>query len=148
MKGPLHALAILTGLVGLLANILAIARYLGEGQAGLDIQNRGLLTVVTFVALAYGLSMGSVLLWRWTHRRSASPAAARSAAVLLNILAALPLLALWFRLVLSTLFPPATNRVESWLIALAMAWIAAPFIGLGLAYIGELLGPLLMDQPP
>ncbi len=144
MKKRRHAFAILTGLVGLLANILAIARYLRAGQGLQGAPGRGLLALVTFILLAYGLCMAAVLIWRWTRRRSPA-GAARVAALLLNSLAAFPLLALWLTLVLATLFPPATERAEIWLIALALAWIAAPFLGLGLAFIAEVLGPLMVE---
>ncbi len=142
MRRP-HPFLILTGLVGLAANLLAIVAALGGRLLpALGRPDPGLLAALAFVALGDGLALWSALVWRWA-RRHASPARRRTAAAWLNALAGLPLLTLWLYLIFgAALYAdlPATHR---WLLALLHGLLLTPPLALALVSIGEALGPLL-----
>lgn len=142
MRRP-HPFLIVTGLVGLAANLLAIAAALrGHLLPRLGRPDPGLLAALAFVALGDVLALWSALVWRWA-RRQASPGRARAAALWLNALAALPLGTLWLYLLFSAALYadlPATHR---WLLALLHGLLATPPLALGLVSVGEALGPLL-----
>lgn len=137
---------ILTGVVGLIANALAISSYLFSRGGWTRWQpDPGLLLVLAFIALAYTLALWSAWAWRWIQRRQGRQPRAdtRGPAFLLNALATYPLMALWTYLLLTTAFQLEASTTQRWLIALAVTWALSPFIALGLIPIGEALGPLL-----
>lgn len=145
MKRP-DLFFILTGLVSLIANLLAILAYFSDtGLFAGWRPDRGLLVALTFVLLAYGLATWSALVWRWTERRARHlmPRSRHAAALLLDGLAAFPLLALWLHLLFSTALGTGVRASELWLLALAVAWMVTPYIALGMRAAGEALGPLL-----
>jgi hypothetical protein len=139
-----NVLFTVTGLISLLANVLAILAYFSaEGPFSGWRPSAGLLLVMTFVFLAYSLIAWSTLVRRRTQPPDkASAPSLRPARFLLNGMAALPLLAVWFHLALSIVGWPAPPAKQAWLLALALAWVTTPFISLGLVAIGDVLGPL------
>jgi hypothetical protein len=145
MRRP-KTFTIITGVVGLIANALAISSYLfSQGQWTGWRPDPGLLLVLAFIALAYTLALWSALGWRWVQRRLSSPPRTdtRGPAFLLNALATYPLMAVWTYLLLATAFQLQATTTQRWLIALAVTWAISPFVALGLIPIGEALGPLL-----
>ncbi|OGO68218.1 MAG: hypothetical protein A2Z37_18140 [Chloroflexi bacterium RBG_19FT_COMBO_62_14] len=148
MRRP-NAFLIVTGLVGLVANALAISSYLfSRGQIEGWRPDPGLLLVLAFVALAYSLAFWSALVWRWTRSRAAEAPdpSSRTPAFLLNALAAFPLLALWTYLLLTTALQVEATTTQLWLISLAATWAVSPFVALGLIPVGEALGPLMTRE--
>jgi len=142
----LHPFLILTGVIGTLANILAIASTLsGALPLARWHLSSGLMLAGTFVLLAYSLTIWSTLTWRWARARpgAATPASRHAALFLLNLLLGFPLLVLWAYLLINTLAPAAFPADERWILALALSWIAAPFTAFAFVAIGEALGPLL-----
>jgi hypothetical protein len=145
MRRP-NTFVIITGLVGLIANALAISSYLfSQGRPAGWRPDPGLLLVLAFIALAYTLVFWSALAWRWIQRRQGRPLRSdtRPPAFLLNALATYPLMALWTYLLLATAFQVEASTTQRWLIALAVTWALSPFVALGLIPVGEALGPLL-----
>ncbi len=136
---------IITGLVGLTANALAIAGYFDGGALARWQLDRGLLLALSFLTSAYILTLWSALTWRWTQPRKPEPGdqPSRTSMFLLNALVTFPLLAFWVYLLFSTLLSEQVPSVDRWLLALGLAWVATPFAALGLVSVGEVLGPLL-----
>jgi hypothetical protein len=140
---------IVTGVVSLAANVLAILSTLSENGLfhtwGWD---RGLLAVLTFVLAAYTLTIWSTLTWRWTRRLAANTRgfSRRPAMFLIDSLVAFPLLTAWLEMLFLVVFFVATPPAERWLLALGIAWGATPFLSLGLMSIGEALGPFLVQK--
>jgi hypothetical protein len=140
---------IVTGVVSLTANVLAILSALSEdGLFRTQEWDRGLLAVLTFVLAAYTLTIWSTLTWRWTRRLAANTRgfSRRPAMFLLNSLVAFPLITAWLEMLFSVVLFVATPPAERWLLALGIAWGATPFVSLGLMSIGEALGPLLVQK--
>ncbi len=144
----LHPFLIFTGVIGTLANLLAIISTV-SGRLPLTLArwhvSNGLLLAGTFVLLAYSLTIWSSLTWRWVRARpeTAAPASRHAALFLLNLLLGFPLLVLWAYLFISTLAPTTFPIDERWMLALALSWIGAPFTAFAFVAIGEALGPLL-----
>ncbi len=137
---------ILTAVVGLIANALAISSYFfSQGQLTGWRPDPGLLLVLAFIALAYTLALWSAVAWRWIQRRQGTQPRTdtRGPAFLLNALVTYPLMALWTYLLLTTAFQLQASATQRWLIALAVTWALSPFVALGLIPVGEALGPLL-----
>lgn len=148
MRRP-NTFLIITALVGLIANALAISSYLfSQGRLTGWRPDPGLLLVLAFIALAYTLALWSALAWRWIQRHQSLPPRSdtRPPAFLLNALVTYPLMALWTYLLLATASPVGVSTTQRWLIALAVTWALSPFIALGLIPVGEALGPLLADD--
>lgn len=137
---------IITGVIGLIANILAIVDTLSNGDilAGLHM-DRGMLVVLTFVLMAYCLATWTALTWHWAQRRWPGQkfVARRPAVFLLNSLVTFPLLTIWLSMLFSVVLFSESPDAERWILALGFAWGGTPFIGLGLTSVGEMLGPLL-----
>lgn len=145
MRRP-NTFLILTGVVGLIANALAISSYLfSQGRLTGWRPDPGLLLVLAFIALAYTLALWSAVAWRWIQRpqRATPREDTRGPAFLLNALVTFPLMALWMYLLLTTAFQVEASTTQRWLIALAVTWALSPFVALGLIPVGETLGPLL-----
>ena len=141
-----NVFVVITGVVSLTANILAILSYLSEEDPLFGWRpDRGLLTALTFVLLAYCLSMCSVLTRRWVHRQRQKPKrrSRHIAAFLLNGLVAFPLLTLWLHLLFSVVIFTEVSTTERWFLAMGFSWGVTPFAALGLVAMGEALGPLL-----
>jgi hypothetical protein len=141
-----NVFVIVTGVASLIANILAILSYLSEGDALFGWRpDRGLLTALTFVLLAYCLSMCSVLTRRWVQGKRQGPKRQSRyiAAFLLNGLVAFPLLTLWLHLLFSVVIFTEVSSTERWFLAMGFSWGVTPFAALGLVAMGEALGPLL-----
>jgi hypothetical protein len=137
---------IITGVVGLTANILAIIDTFSDGDifAGWHM-DRGMLAVLTFVLMAYCLATWAALTWRWTHGRwpGQKYLARRPAIFLLNSLATFPLLTIWFSMLFSVVLFSEISDAQRWILAMGFAWGATPFVAFGLTSVGEMLGPLL-----
>jgi uncharacterized membrane protein YhaH (DUF805 family) len=136
----------ITGLVSLAANVLAILSYLSEEDPFFGWRpDRGLLTILTLVLLAYCLAMWSILSRRWVHRQRQGPKrdSRYIAAFLLNGLIAFPLMTLWLHLLFSVVIFTEVTSTERWFLAMGFAWGLTPFTALGLVAMGEVLGPLL-----
>ena len=141
-----NVFVIVTGMVSLAANILAILSYLSEEAPLFGWRpDRGLLTVLTFVLLAYCLSMCAVLTRRWVYRQRQGPKrnTRHIAAFLLNGLVAFPLLTLWLHLLFSVAIFTEVSSTERWFLAMGFSWGVTPFTALGLVAMGEAMGPLL-----
>lgn len=142
----LHPFLILTGALGALANIVAIASTLSGALplARWHISS-GLVLAGTFVLLAYSLTIWSTLTWRWARARpgAPTPASRRAGLFLLNLLLGFPLLVLWAYLLVTTLAPTTFPADERWMLALALSWVTAPFTAFAFVAIGEALGPLI-----
>ncbi|HEY44645.1 MAG TPA: hypothetical protein G4O11_11750 [Anaerolineae bacterium] len=144
-----NVFVLITGLVSLAANVLAILSYLSEEDPFFGWRpDRGLLTVLTFVLLAYCLAMWSTLTRRWVHRHRQGPkrGARYTATFLLNGLIAFPLLTLWLHLLFSVVIFTEVSSTERWFLAMGFAWGVTPFTALGLLAMGEILGPLLTSK--
>ena len=141
-----NVFVVISGLISLTVNVLAIVSYFSEGGAfaGWHI-DPGLWVAITFVLMSYSLTAWSVLIWRWTHKRARSSGRKvhRSAAFLLTALAAFPLLTVWLSVLFSLVIFTEATAPQRWLLAMGCAWGATPFISLGLISVGEVLGPLL-----
>ncbi len=143
MRRP-HWFLVLTGVVGLAANALAILRHFSGGLGGWQ-PDIGLLLSSSLVTLGYLLSLAAGAIWRWTERRATrGEPSDRTPAFLLNALTAFPALVFWSYLLLTALAAAAPGA-ERWLLALGLAWVATPFAALGLIWVGEVLGPLLRE---
>ena len=141
-----NVFVIATGVVSLAANILAILSYLSEEDSLFGWRlDRGLLTALTFVLLAYCLSVYSVLTRRWVQGQRQGPKwkSRYIAAFLLNGLVAFPLLSLWLHLLFSEVIFTEVSSTERWFLALGFSWGVTPFTALGLVAMGEALGSLL-----
>jgi hypothetical protein len=144
----LHPFLIVTGIVGALANIVAIAGYLqGAPPLARWHISSDLVLAGTFVLLAYSLTVFSTLAWRWVQARPAAsqPSSRRAALFLANLLLTFPLVVLWIYLLISALAPAAFPTDQHWLLALALAWITSPFAAFAFVAIGEALGPLFEE---
>jgi hypothetical protein len=145
----LNPFLIVTGLIGLVANLLAIAGYLTGRQAlGGWHPDPGLLAALTFVLLAYSLIIWSALTWRWMHLRAEAPTPTprRAAMALLNALVAFPLLTFWLDLLFSIVLYVDVPPAQRWLLALLHAALVAPLVALACSAIAEALGPLLTSR--
>lgn len=145
----LNPFLIVTGLIGMVANILAILGYLsGERSLAGWRPNPGLVLALSIVLMAFGLVIWSTLVWRWNKRDigTSSPNGRRAAMFLLNGLATFPLLTFWLDLLFSIVLYVDVPSPQRWLLALAHAWIVTPFAALGLTFVGETLGPLLVEK--
>jgi hypothetical protein len=146
MKKWSRTVVIAGGIVGMLANIVGMIRYFsGDETLGTGIPDRGLLTFLSFVLFAYALAIWSMLVWRWTLKRKQQLGSrnVRPAAILLDGLAAIPILTLWLNLLFSIVLYDDVDPAQRWLAALVQGTMIAPLIALGLAAIGDTLGPLL-----
>jgi hypothetical protein len=140
---------IITGLVSMAANVLAILSYLSEEDPFFERRpDRGLLTVLTLVLLAYCLALWSTLTRRWVRRQRQGPKQGSRyiATFLLNGLIAFPLLTLWLHLLFSVVIFTEVSSTERWFLAMGFAWGVTPFTALGLVAMGEVLGPLLTKR--
>jgi hypothetical protein len=139
----------LSGVLSLTANVLAILGYFMEQGpfAGWRV-NIGMLAALTLVLLIYSLSIWSAFVWRWTAagQDAARRAARRPAAFLINFLATYPLLTVWLYLLFSAALFSQLPTTERWVLAMASAWGATPFLALGLMSAGETLGPLTVKK--
>jgi hypothetical protein len=145
----------LSGWVSLIANLLAIGGFLFERWPFPGWQaNPGFWIVLSFVTTAYSLVIWSI--WIWDRSGVDPPGAAsvaqtRSGLFLLNAMAVLPALTVWFYLVLAVLDNAALTITLRWILALAIAWAGTPFVAMGLTWTGSTLGPLAAprsgDQP-
>jgi hypothetical protein len=141
-----NVFVIVTGMMSLAANFLAILSHLSEENPLFGWRpDRGLLTVLTFMLLAYFLSMCSVLTRRWVngYRQGSKRKSRHIAAFLLNGLVAFPLLTLWLHLLFSVVIFTEVSSTERWFLAMGFSWGVTPFTALGLVAMGETLGPLL-----
>jgi len=141
-----NVFVIVSGLVSLTVNVLAIVSYFSEAGAFADWHiDPGLWVAIIFVLMAYSLMAWSVLIWRWTRKRARSSRQKmrRSATFLLTALAAFPLLTVWLSVLFSLVIFTSATPPQRWLLSLGCAWAATPFVTLGLTSVGEVLGPLL-----
>ncbi len=141
-----NVFVVISGLVSLTVNVLAIVSYFSEGGAFADWHvDPGLWVAITFVLMTYSLMAWSVLIWHWTHRRARSSRRKlhRSATFLLTALAAFPLLTVWLSVLFSLVIFVEATAPQRWLLAMGCAWGVTPFVSLGLISVGEVLGPLI-----
>jgi hypothetical protein len=144
-----NVLVFVTGIVSLVANILAILGYISKEKPLFGWRpDRGLLTALTLVLLAYGLSMCSVLIRRWAYGVKQAPKRKPRyiAAYLINGLIAFPLITLWLQLLFSVVIFTEVSPTERWFLAMGFSWGVTPFTALGLVAMGEALGPLLSRE--
>jgi amino acid transporter len=135
---------LLSGLVSLVANVLAIASYFNaDGLLAEWRLDPGLLAAGSLLTLAYALTVWSVWAWKRVRGSLNEKEARRRAHFLLTALAALPALTLWLYLLTGALFGWPLDSLQRWMIALGLAWFFTPFAALGLMVLGEVLGPLL-----
>lgn len=140
----LHPFLVVTGLFGVAANLLAIFGYLaGTRDLGGWHPDPGLVAALTLVLLAYGLTVWATLTWRWTEARADAAASRRTAMLLLNGLAAFPLLTFWLNLVFSVVLYPDVPTPLRWLLAMLHAGLATPIVALASTAVAEAIGPLL-----
>jgi uncharacterized membrane protein len=145
-----NVFVIVSGLVSLTVNVLAIVSYFSEAGAFADWHvDPGLWVAITFVLMAYSLMAWSVLICRWTRKRARSSRRKmrRSATFLLTALAAFPLLTVWLSVLFSQVIFTSATPPQRWLLAMGCAWGATPFITLGLMNAGEILEPLIYHDP-
>ena len=88
---------------------------------------------VGFLAMAALLVLWSSLIWR--RHRTRSPEPARLIPILLNGAACIPAMTAWLGWGLSRIAP--LTLADRWLVALAVAWVLAPFAALALSAAGE-----------
>ena len=88
-----------------------------------------------FLAMAALLVLCSTLIWR--RHRTRSPEPERLIPLLLNGAACIPAMTAWLAWGLSRIAP--LTLVDRWLVALALAWVLAPFAALALSAAGEAL---------
>jgi hypothetical protein len=144
-----NVFVIISGLISLTVNVLAILSYFSEGGAFADWHiDPGLWAAIMFVLMAYSLITWSVLSWRWTQGRAqgSKRKVRRSATFLLTALATFPLLTVWLSVLFSMVIFHHASPPQRWLLAMGCAWGATPLITLGLISIGEILGPLIHHQ--
>ncbi len=143
----LHPFLVVTGLIGVGANLLAIFGYLGGNHdLGGWHPDPGLVAALTFVLLGYALTVWATLTWRWTQSRPASPNVAPSphqARLLLNGLVAFPLLTFWLNLLFSIALYSDVATASRWLLAMLHAGLATPIISLASTAMAEAIGPLI-----
>lgn len=140
---------VISGLVSLAANVLAIVSYFTEKGAFADWHvDPGLWVAVVFVLMAYSLTAWSVLSWRWTHGRAqgSKRKSGRSATFLLTALATFPFLTVWISMLFSLVIFVETSAPQRWLLSMVCAWSTTPFVTLGLTAVGEILGSLASDE--
>ena len=142
----LNGFALATGLIGMTANILGILTYLENHPWAGWRPDAGLLLVASFLLMAYSLAVWSAFSWRWVRQQAGCIHDGRSVRALLNALAAFPPLTLWSYLLLSVIRSSGATTAESWLLALALAWIETPFVAIGMNALGDTLGPLLRRE--
>ncbi len=127
----------------MIANVLGIlGHFSGNGAFAALALDGGLLAAGSFLTLGYALVTWSAWSWRRVRSTRGAGEAARSAAFMLNALAALPALTLWMYLLEDVLLLPLTSA-QRWMMALGLGWFFTPFAALGLVVLGEILGPLL-----
>jgi hypothetical protein len=132
-----------SGWVSLIANVLGILGHFSGDGAFADLAlDGGLLAAGSFLTLGYALVMWSAWSWRRVRVTRGPGEAARSAAFMLDALAALPVLTLWLYLLEDVLLLPLASA-QRWMMALGLGWFFTPFAALGLMVLGEILGPLL-----
>jgi hypothetical protein len=144
-----RAFLFLSGVLSLTANVLAILGYFTEqGPLAGWQADSGMRAALTLVLLIYSLSIWSAYVWRWTTagQDPARRPARRPAAFLINLLATYPLLTVWLYLLFSAALFSQLSTTERWMLAMASAWGATPFLALGLIFVGETLGPLTMKK--
>ncbi|HEX9675877.1 MAG TPA: hypothetical protein VGA07_07855 [Anaerolineales bacterium] len=90
---------------------------------------------VGFLVMAALLVLWSSLIWR--RHRTRSPEPARLIPILLNAAACIPAMTAWLSWGLSRIAP--LTLADRWLVALALAWVLAPFAALALSAAGEAL---------
>lgn len=130
---------IVTALVGLVANLLAISDYFTQHWLPPAWRpDPGLLLAASFFLTTYALIVWSVRTWVWSEGRSAR----RQAVYLLNALATLPLLTLWLSLLFSLVLFASAPAIDRWLMAMGFAWGLTPIVALGLTSTGEVLASL------
>ncbi len=143
----LHPFLVVTGLIGVGANLLAIFGYLaGNHDLGGWQPDPGLVAALTFVLLAYALTVWSTLTWRWTQARASAPDAVptqHAARLLLNGLAAFPLLTFWLDLLFSITLYSDVPTPSRWLLAMLHAALATPIVALASTAVAEAIGPML-----
>lgn len=142
-----NVFVLISGLVSLIANVLGVLSYLSPEGPFADWQlDQGLVVVLAFVLMAYGLAIWSALALRWTRGRGErlKRGSRRIATFLLNWLVAFPLLILWLNLLFSAILFTGASSTERWFLALGFAWGITPFTALGLMALGEIMEPLLI----
>ena len=88
-----------------------------------------------FLAMAALLVLSSALIWKRHRARSVEPD--RLIPILLNGAACIPAMTAWLAWGLSRIAP--LTLADRWLVALALAWVLAPFAALALSAAGEAL---------
>jgi len=88
-----------------------------------------------FLAMAALLVLWSYLIWK--RHRTRSPEPDRLIPILLNGAACIPAMTAWLAWGLSRIAP--LTLADRWLVALALAWVLAPFAALALSAAGEAL---------
>ena len=88
-----------------------------------------------FLAMAALLVLWSSLIWK--RHRTRNPEPDRLIPILLNGAACIPAMTAWFAWGLSRIAP--LTLADRWLVALALAWVLAPFAALALSAAGEAL---------
>jgi amino acid transporter len=142
-----NAFLLFSGMVSLVANVLAIAGYFdADGILAGWRPDPGLLVTGSFLTLAYALLVWSVWVWRRAGHSSSRKETARGARFLLTALATLPALTLWLYLLAGAVIFGPEGTLQRWMIALGLAWFFTPFAALGLMVLGEVLGPLLLAR--
>ncbi|MEW6567224.1 MAG: hypothetical protein AB1449_03480 [Chloroflexota bacterium] len=145
----LHPLWIVSGLLSMAADLAAILGYLFGPLAFEPWRpDPELVAALSFVLLAYALTIGATCIGHWASQRAtrADPLVLRATAFLLNALATLPLLTLWLNLLFTLVLYTDVSTTLRWVLALAHAWIATPFVALGLTFAGEALAPRLASD--
>lgn len=148
---PSKLFVIISGLISLAANVLAILSFFSkDGVFSGWRLDPGLLVALSFVLMAYTLTTWSALSWRWARARTLGNKrqGREPAAFLLNALATFPLLTVWLAVLFSVAELSAAQTPQRWLLALGFAWGATPFIALGLTTIGKVLGPMVAHKNP
>jgi ABC-type amino acid transport system permease subunit len=144
-----NVFVIISGLISLTVNVLAILSYFSEEGVFADWHiDPGMWAAIIFVLMAYSLITWSVLSWRWTQGRAqgGKRKVRRSAAFLLTALAAFPLLTVWLSVLFSLVIFTEASPPQRWLLAMGCAWGVTPFVSMGLVIIGEILGPLASHE--
>lgn len=145
---PARALVTISALLGMLANALAIASYLTSKWPWPSWQPApDVVLIASFLLAAYGLTAWSALVWRWSASSEKNgPEPRPSTAFALNGLAAFAVLAIWIYLLSAIRGDAHQPPIDRWLLALALAWVAAPFAALGMTQLGGVLGPMIYHR--
>lgn len=139
-----------SGWVSLIANVLAITGFLIDHWLLSAWQpDTGLWVVFSFVTTTYTLVIWSTWAWRRSMRADVARQSddnIRGGLFLLNAMAALPALTIWFYMVLTTLNDPVLTTTLRWILSLAIAWAGTPFVAMGLNWTGAAVGSTLSDK--